>query len=431
MHSRLAGVRALLWRTVCVAAASSAMVTVCAAQLPHRGNRIDTHAHDPLVEDARLSLGDVLDLALSAYPAGAEVDARSGEADAWQARGRSLVAGRPQFTFRYQTDRWGDEFGLTEFESGLQLPLWNWGERSAVRQLGLELDTASAAFLDALRWEVAGVLRSLLWDLALAGGDLALAEQSLEVAQRLTRSVERRQQLGDVAVADVLLARSESLAANSEVIRASAELVDARRQYSSFTGLDRRPGFDAETLSAITEIPDSHPSLRFVSAEVERLRAAESVARRSALASPTLTVGPRRERSAFGQAYEDSIGVIVTVPFGGGSHVDTQVAAAARQTAAAVAEHRRRLRQLDLDLHEAAHGIEVVDGSLDDARRRMDIMEQSYRMGEVAYANGEAGLMELLNLQRALIEARRDVMRLGIERNRLVALYNQAVGDLP
>jgi outer membrane protein TolC len=142
-------------------------------------------------------------------------------------------------------------------------------------------------------------------------------------------------------------------------------------------------------------------------------------------------IGPRRERSIFAQPFEDSIGIFLTIPFGGRSHVDAAAAAAGREVAAAHAELRRVERSLDLALHEAEHSLHVARENRRRADDRAALARRGFAMGETAYAAGEIGLVELLALQEAWIEATERADRLAIEVNRQVALYNQAVGVLP
>jgi cobalt-zinc-cadmium efflux system outer membrane protein len=431
----------LLAAVILVPAAGAQVVTVQATDAAQRVVPVqyaqgedgshDPGEHAPMAVDVAMNLADAVDAAYQVYPARPEVAARDREADAWEQRGKSLISGRPQLVMRYQSDRLRDDFGLEEIESGIQLPIWRPGERRSTRALGTELDGASSALREALRWEVAGRVRDALWDIAFAEGQLSIAGARVEVAERLTASIDRRHELGDVALGDLLLAQSEVLSARTDRTEASAALVDAERNYRSLTGLDRRPRFEPEMKSALTGIDETHPALTFATAEVERARALEEVTRRTALTSPTITIGPRRERSTFSQPYEDSIGVTVTVPFGGGSHVATQTAAAGRQTANAVSGRLQLLRDLDLALHEARHGLEVMASNLANAEARLELAERTFAMGETAYQGGEIGLQELLILQRHLLDARQKTLEYDVGLKRLTASYNQAVGDLP
>ena len=389
------------------------------------------HAHEDLIVDTGTTLADVLDATVREYPTVGELGARREQADAWRDRGESWIAGPPSFSFRYQTDRYDDDAGLQELESGIQFALWKWGERESTRDLGQAFDEATDAASAALRWEVAGTLREVVWKMARADGELDVARESMEVADRLARIIRRRHELGDVALGDVLLAESSQLDAQARLGEAQAVLVDAERSYRTLTLLDRRPSFTAETLSSLDAIDAAHPGLRFVAAQLASARAAQQLERNSALTSPTLTIGPRRERSVYRQPFEDSLGVTLVVPFGGGSHVRTRTSDAGRQVASAESTLRLLARELDLRMHEAAHGLEMARSNLTLAKNRSELAERSYRMGESAYSKGELGLIALLNLRSVSLDARLQALRFDIEEKRQTALYNQAVGVMP
>lgn len=415
-----------------VAPAVAAIVAVtCVFAAAEAGPTAAGADHAPLTVDTKLALTDVVDVALAAFPAALEQAARSDEAVAWRARSRSLFSAQPALSLRYQTDRFGDDFGLQEIESGIQVALWKWGQRRAARGLGNALkDEASASEL-ALRWEVSGLLRLLLWEIAEAERSVVRAAESADVAARLEAAVARRHALGDVAERDLLLARGEALDSASALTTARARLVDAERAYRSVTGMDRRPEIATEARSPLDSITEAHPALQLARAALARSESARTLARRTGTAAPTLMIGPRRERSTFAQPFEDSIGVFLTIPFGGRSHVDTAVAAAGRQVAAARAELRRVERALDLALHEAEHSLAVARENRQRADDRAALARRGYAMGETAYAAGEIGLVELLALRSARIVAADRADMLAIEVNRQIALYNHAVGELP
>jgi len=72
------------------------------------------HEEPPLPVDTTLTLAGALQTTVANYPARFELEAQEAEAQAWRARGGSLVAGQPSFSYRYQTDRWQDDAGLEE-----------------------------------------------------------------------------------------------------------------------------------------------------------------------------------------------------------------------------------------------------------------------------------------------------------------------------
>jgi cobalt-zinc-cadmium efflux system outer membrane protein len=392
---------------------------------------LEGHAHESLAIDPTLTLGDTIDAAVAAYPGFLVLNARRNEADAWNKRGDSWLAGRPSLMLRYQSDRWGSAAGLDEYEAGIGMPLWSWGGRSAVQTFGEALSAESEAAGNALRWEVAGLVRMALWNVALADNDHEIAEQALDTAEHMARLVERRHELGDVALSDVLLARSSYLESQTALIEANSALLDAERAYRSITGLDRRPDFVPETLSDAGDIAPGHPALALSDAAVARAEADVEVAENTAGTGANVMIGSRRERPAFGTELDDSIGVTVNVPFGGSSHRNTEISAAARTASAAKAARNQQLRELTLALHEAAHGLNVVHENLAAASERLELAQRHQAMGEIAYEKGEIELIDLLKIQTTTIAARRQVTRLVIDEKRQTALYNQAVGQLP
>jgi cobalt-zinc-cadmium efflux system outer membrane protein len=387
--------------------------------------------HPPLTADETLTLADVLDHAAANYPGALELAARAAEAGAWEDRGQDWLADRPSLFLRYQTDRWGDDEGLDEYEAGILLPLWSWGGRAATRDFGQALMSESAAAAPDLRWELAGRLRELVWDIALANNEVELAQESSKVAQRLAETVARRQALGDLPLSDVLLAQATALEAQTELAQAEARRVDAERAYRTLTGLDRRPLPRQERLSPAREIGPDHPGMTIANARLRRAEAARELADRASGAGPDLLIGPRRERAADGNDFDDSIGLSVNIPFGASSRRRVEVAAAEREVEAARAARLQWLRSQTLALHEAAHGLELVGATLEASRQRAELAGRHYRMGASAHEKGELDLTDLLKLQRTAFAARRHAQRLTLEQGRWVALYNQAVGVLP
>ena len=408
------------------------LACVCLAVGPAAGaDEAPGHDHAPLPVDRTLTLSGTVDAALAAFPDTIALAARQDEARAWVDRGDSWFSGRPSMMLRYQTDRFGSDVGLDEYEAGIQLPLWNFGGRDAVQAFSDALLVESESAAMALRWQVAGLVRMALWDVALAENDHELAEQSLDNAERLAELVERRHELGDVALSDVLLAKASYFEYRTALVEAEAALVDAERFYQTIIGLDRRPEFLAEMLSGATEVDDNHPALAFANAAVARAEADLQVAEQTVNTGTNVMIGARRERPAFGTELDDSVGITLNIPFGGSAHRNTTISESARAASRARADRKRQLRELSLALHEAAHALDVVRQNLEAASARLEFAERHQSMGEVAFEKGELELIDLLKIQATAIDARRQVSRLEIDQKRQTALYNQAVGDLP
>ena len=389
------------------------------------------HVHHLAPISADLAWDELVEQALINYPHFVELSARDAEARALAERARSWLSGQPSMLVRYQTDRFGQNNDLREYEMGLELPLWRRGQRQAARSLGAAAGSESEAAALALRHELIGLLRMVLWEVERADNAVALAEDGINTATELVRVVERRYEAGDLPLSDTLLVRSTKLEREAVLIESEAMLVDAHRAYLSLSGLDVRPSDYVESLSALENLNPSHPWLLLADAELDRARANLELVHRAVRGTPTLTLAPRRERASFSDFDADSIGITVAIPFGGQAHKGVETAAVAREVAEAEAERAELLRQLDIDLHEARHSLVVIDASLELARERNDLAAESLRMGEIAFGQGEITLFELLRWDESARVAQREAESLEIERQRAIAQVNQAIGEWP
>jgi outer membrane protein TolC len=389
------------------------------------------HSHAPLELDSALAWDDVIDATLAAHPRRGELAARESEAAAWAERGKSWLAAAPAFYLSYLSDRALDDNGLSEYEGGLELPLWHAGQRDAVQGVASTATAESAAAAAAFRLEIAGLLRAVLWDIEAFDNDAAAAREMLVVAGDLLRAVERRNARGDLPLADVLLARADRLEKQQAIVAFEAQLRDAERAYRSLTGLDRRPAVFAEPRSAREDLDASHPLVALAEAAVERARANLELADREARGTMTLRVGPNRQQDPFSDFYTDSLSLAVRVPIGGASHGVTQRASATRLVAGAQAQRGELLRRLELDLHETEHALAVLDETLALAEERRDLAVRQAQMARSAFEEGEIELRDLLRIQQAAQSAERDVRHFTIERQRTISARNQALGETP
>lgn len=410
-----------------------ATLTVVAALLfpPSPATAEDSHhKHAPLPVDESLSLDELLHLTVEIYPSSLEVKAREEEAAALISRGQSWLPDRSSFIVHYQSDQFLNNVNLDEVEIGMEFPLWRWGQKSAALVLGETARRDAAGAGQALYWQVSGLLRDVLWRIELTERRVALIRGAFESSKAMLSATRRRFEVGELSRGDVLLAQNQVLERNESLIQAQAEMYDARREYRILTGLDRRPAAIEEQLSPRQGIQADHPMLAAAAAELERLRADRRYLALKAKGGPTLMVGTRHERGANDAGFDDSIGVGIALPFGGGAHVNTEVAAANRELAAAAARLEQIRRQLDRDLHEAEHALEISKQVLSLSEKRNEIFRQQQDMSETAFNQGEMDFLELLRLRNDAFAAEQDVLLKRIELEKSIVNYNQAVGEL-
>ena len=387
--------------------------------------------HPRLSENDALGLSALVDAAWARHPHTSALPSRDRQAEAWQNRGTRLLSDRPSIYLRWHTDRLQDDAGLDEYEAGVLMPLWRWGGRAATQAVGEAHGVSAVAAKRELRWKISGEVRRAYWRLAVANARLQSAIRAKEYASRLLKSVQRRHELGDTSQMDVLLSRSAELDAHNLIIEREAALVDAEREYHVLTGLSERPPIAPEILNSVDEVAEDHPALDLLDSEIARAEAEVLIARKASGRQPELLFGPRRERAAFSEQEDDSLGLTLTYPFGGSSHIETLVAEAERKAAELRAARAAAVRQLNLDLHEARHALKVTAEKLTTATTLAELARQQRTMGEIAYSSGEMDLMDFLRLQKAAEIATLRVDELQMQHGSEIALYNQAVGSMP
>lgn len=378
-----------------------------------------------------LTLSALVDDVLARYPDAESLPARIEEAARFDALARSLLADTPAVEMRYQTGRIGNNDNLREFEAGIALPLWRFGERRASRDVARDMQREADRFGERLRWQVAGVLRSALWRIELTANRVARTENAAQVSADLLRSIERQVGLGILPRSDLLQARQDLLRSESRVVEARVEHANAVRAYRIIAGQDQRPAVLAETRSARTGVVEDHPALAYSAAQLARATAEYRLERQSGSSSPSLLLGARSERGGNDPSYEDSVGVFFSYPLGFGAHAKAAVAAAGTREAEARAEHRAQRQALELEVHDAAESLAGAEHAFHLAREMNDMAQQHLAMSKTAFELGEINLMTFLIIKENAYDAQVGASEKEIEWRRAIAFFNQAVGELP
>ena len=386
---------------------------------------------DPLVFDNTLNLGQVIDIALKNYPYRGVVAALHQESASLKRRSNGLLADAPSLAATYIDDAPFDNSGLDEFESEVEFPLWRWGQRAAGQDFAEKADRNAERYGYALRYEVAGKVREVLWAVALEEQRQNFARARLKISQRLTRAVQRRVELGDLAEADLLLARSDQMEKRVLAVAAEAAYMQARHRYYSVTRIERAPAQFAEALSAKLEIDETHPKLALTRSKIERLRARLKWVQASGREQPKIALGFKRERGARDEPHIESLNVGLSIPFGEGVYVAPEVAAAQVALSEAMAEHDTAVRELERGLHEARHALEVDRAMLEITRQRRALAENYLKIGQKQFDVGEISLLDLLKINANTDLAIRDAEERALVLQRDTARYNQVVGELP
>lgn len=399
----------------------------------HADDRYIVEHVDPITVDSTLTLSELIDFTLEKYPESALIPALKKEAEALQRRGDSWTAGALNAAFSYRNgwERGSAETGAAELEGTIQVPLWNWGQRSAGQQLAQNALIAGEQRGEFIKLQVAGLVRTALWDMAMQRIRVETARSIYDVSERLTNTVKRRVDLGDLPRSDLLLAQSEQLAVRSELVQAEAEQMHARKRFSTLTQTSRIPMNYQETQSDITEISPQHPALKALNAEIERKQAELDWVKSAGSGQTTVAIGANSQKDIDLNTNVETLLVEINVPFGGSAHRAPEIAAVNVQLTEAITARDQLYRNLTQALHEAEHALEVDRAELEIAQQRREIAEANLKITQLSFDAGEINLLDLLRIQHMAHTAIRQAEERNIMLRRDIALYNQVVGQLP
>ena len=320
------------------------------------------------------------------------------------------------------------EGGRSEFELELSTPLWLPGQRQASLALADARIQENAAALAVRRWALAGELRTLLATALSAKADRDLARARLENDRQLAEEVARRVAAGDLARADMLLARGEALASESALLEADSRLTRALRDTRVLTGLDALPT-DAE--EALGQAPAEHPALVAAQHNVELARAGLELARRTRRDAPELGVQLQHARDVTGTDFRDSVRFGLRIPFAGEARNRPLLAAANSDLVRAEAELARVASEIETELSTAQSELANAARAQELAGSRRQAAAERLRLLRRGFDLGELSLAQLLSARGQANEADAAATRSSLLLVTARARLNQARGVLP
>jgi outer membrane protein TolC len=387
--------------------------------------------NDPIEVDNSLTLAKVIDLTMEKFPDMAWLKSLEEEAVAIRQRGESWTAGASQAGLSYQNMTSGT---VHYVDATVQVPLWNLGQRDAVKESGIKAENSADLQSKATKLRIAGLVRAALWDMELQKIRYDQARAEIDIFEQLLAKVERRVELGDLPRSDVLLAQTELLQKLSVLTQAEAELMHARKRYSSITQLSKMPNTYQEKLVDIKKLELNHPAFVAINSQIERKQSEINALKLTGSGQTNLTVGVNSDRTQNNDPRSnqtESFNIGVNIPFGGSEHLQPQIAALNVELNRLIADREQLYRDLELAHHEAEHNLEVNEAELEIANELKRVAEEHLDMMELSFSVGEINLMDLLKVQSRSQQAMLSAKERAIMLERDIALYNQAVGVLP
>lgn len=361
----------------------------------------------------------------------AELDARMRATNTW-------AAGPPSVQLAHRTDMLTGNGGLRELEAEVAVPLWDKRLRNASRS---QIDADRAALERqhvALKLKLAGEVRELVAQAALARTEQTLAMRKIADAKALAQDVERRVRAGDVARVDSLQAQSIVQQANVSLLQVQAAISRVRSQWQALTGLTTVADLASEVappLSALTSSLEAaladHPSIAAAQAQTRAVRSRLQLAEADRRDPIELSVGSSVSQGVFGASTETSLRVALKIPLGGDIRNVPRIAAARAELDVAQADGDAVTRQIQAELAIARADVLAARANEEALQERAKFSAEVQALFAKSYQLGESDLPTRLRAGNERFEADLALGRARVETQRAMSRLQQSLGQLP
>ncbi len=383
-----------------------------------------------LISD-NLTLHDIVEKTYQRNPRIEVMQARLKHVDALDNQSKSMWAADPSIKVNHYNDVLTGSNGLQEWEVGMELPIWLPGQKDAHQKTLTQQRSSVDASEPALKLEIAGIVRELVWNIALTKNRMEVAEQEWDVVKKLEEDVNKRVELGDLAQSDMILAQQESLSKEAAWRIASQEYRHAQHRYEMITGLNELPANYEEMMTDDLSITFDHPALKELNEKVNYSAAQRDQIMLEKRGNPSLFIGTRHEKGTSNVGFDNAIGLSLSIPIGLSSYTTPKVTAAE----VALSENRSEMellhRELDIAIQDASRELAATVDQYEFARRQNQLSKRNLAMSRKAFSLGETGLIQLIRIQAQAFAAERNMHQKHLEVGLQTARLNQAKGIIP
>lgn len=398
-----------------------------------------------LPADAVYGMLEVVDLALCKNPTTRE---------AWSyARVQAAQVGLAQSDFLPTVDGQvaasrirADSRSTTQRNASLTLSwlLFDFGARSANLEVATQLFNAAVSTLDSTVQSVfLGALQAY-YNVQAARAAVTAALESERASRESLSAAEVRYRVGTGTPADRLQAQTAWSQTTLFRIRAEGVLRNSLGRLANIMGLDANQplrlddipasapvaGFEGDVATLIAEARERRPELKAAEAELKAAQSGVAYARAAGLPTLSLNAGPRWEDIGGASANASSIGLIVNLPLFSGFNTTYNVRAAEARTDVQSARRDNVRQQVALDVWEAYQNLSTATQTI---RTTLDLLasaEQSERVALGRYKAGVGNILDVLNAQSALANARLQRIQAMLDWQVSRATLARAVGAL-
>jgi cobalt-zinc-cadmium efflux system outer membrane protein len=388
---------------------------------------------------AGFALARALDMAVGIDAQSTALEAQLRAVGARYHTADSITPGSPYVAGSRRGNAGGNLHGMREMEIEAGMPVWLPGQRDAYR------DTVSSGLLEieerlALRrLDVAALVRDAWWRAQRAARETTVAQNRLATARDIGADMTRREQLGESAHQDTLLARNEILAAEAELAQAEAAYKAAHTAYAVLT--------NGATPSGSLEPPtrgrgiDDHPALRAPRASLARAETQAKLVDASFIDNPEIGVFGRHEKSTeyelgrnpgdLSRTDSTTLGFRFKIPLPTPGRNEPRQAEAEAEVVKAHAEYDRAKRLVLAEIAAARAAVATARLGESIAAKRLAVGNEQFDLARKAFRLGEGGAVDLYRVRQSQLDAQRAhaaaTIDLGVAQSRL----NQALGYAP
>ena len=254
---------------------------------------------------------------------------------------------------------------------------------------------------------------------------VGLAEAAIEVASRATNAASRRVAAGKISPVEQTRASVAESAVRLDLTQATADLKSAKRKLAVLMGSSRAiaqplqmPAVEFAAVPTMNELEQRltmSPQLRQAEAQVKRQDALVGMERSARVPDVTVTVGSQRDRERSGS--EAIFGISVPLPlFNRNQGNMLSALRRADQARDELGAEQLRVYEEIADAHQRA---EVAQLQIDSLKSEMlPAAQQAYDAAVTGFELGKFGFLDVLDTQRAVIQARSLYLRALSDRYR-------------
>ena len=325
--------------------------------------------------------------------------------------------------------------GFTEFLQ-VEQPLPIFGTRAALMRVGRAATAAAEAERDSRLWQLRAEAQTLVARLLAEQERREATQASIREIERIIARLRIREEEGEGSRFDRLRAEQELADARQISLDAVAAVAEARAAITSVlsegTRLTRVTGplYEDRTVPSLDTLQSRavavRADLRALESASTRFRLEATAVRKARLPAPTILAGLKRADTGDGRESGGLLGLNVIVPLfdAGGREASRWVAEQERVDA-----ERTFLAQ---SIRAQVTAASEVIALRQDAVRAVDAAspaDELARIAEVAYTEGEVGILELLDAHRTAARARVRGIDMRLAARLAQVGLERAVGD--